>query len=183
MLNDPAFGCLLVLRKACRIHIKFNFLMQDDFDKQRADAVSEKIALLKINGSIDGKTVRKVVPQLRRIKEDTDVKCVVVRVDSPGGTIIASETLLQEFKDLPQVRPFQDALLMNFSVVLEDNGPPSYNLIPFFCQQKVVFSFGNVSASGGYYIASFADQIFASKNTIVSLVSPIFVRVISHVRI
>lgn len=65
--------------------------------------MSDKIALLKINGSIDGKAVRKLTPQLKRIKEDGDVKCVVVRVSSPGGTITASETLLQEFKDLPQV--------------------------------------------------------------------------------
>ena len=68
--------------------------------------MSEKIALLKINGSIDGKTVQKVAPQLKRIREDSSVKCVVVRVDSPGGTINASETLLQEFKDLPQVCSF-----------------------------------------------------------------------------
>ena len=70
--------------------------------------MSDKIALLRINGSIDGKTVRKIAPQLKRIKEDEDVKCVVVRVNSPGGTITSSEALLQEFKDLPQVSPVCD---------------------------------------------------------------------------
>ena len=48
---------------------------------------------------------------------------------------------------------------------------------PFVSQkQKVVFSFGNVSASGGYYIASAADQIFASKSTLVSCISRHIVR-------
>ena len=70
--------------------------LQDVFDKNKANALSEKIALLKINGTIDGKKVCKMAPLLKRIKEDSDVKCVVVRVNSPGGTIDASETLLQE---------------------------------------------------------------------------------------
>lgn len=111
---------------------RFNF-SQETFDEAKANALSEKIALLEIDGTIDGKTVRKMAPLLKRIKEDSDFKCVVVRVNSPGGTIDASEALLQEFNDLPQ---------------------------------KLVFSFGNVSASGGYYIASSADQIFASKRTL-----------------
>lgn len=105
------------------------YFLQETHD-EKLNTVAQKIALIKINGVIDGKTVRKMAPALKTIKEDKNVKVVVCRVNSPGGTLDASESLLQEFKDLPQ---------------------------------RVVFSFGNVAASGGYYIASSADQIFASK--------------------
>lgn len=77
--------------------------MQDGSLKKTAGALSEKIALVQINGTIDGKRVRKVLPCLAKIKMDKDVKAVVVRIDSPGGTINASETLLQELSSLPQV--------------------------------------------------------------------------------
>ena len=106
---------------------------QNDFSKERAASLSEKIALISINGTIDDKSVRKILPSLKAIKKDKYTKCVVVRVDSPGGSAIASETLYQELKALPQ---------------------------------KVVFSFGNISASGGYYIAAGADRIFASRSTV-----------------
>lgn len=91
------------------------------FDKQKAKALSEKIALLKINGTIDGKKVRKMAPLLKRIKKDSDVKCVVVRVNSPGGTIDASETLLQEFKDLPQVSITPSPIRVDFVFDLDSH--------------------------------------------------------------
>lgn len=77
------------------------------------------------------------------MKEQKDVKCVVLRVDSRGGAINACESLFQEIQDIPQ---------------------------------KVVVSFGNVSASGGYYISSSADQIFASSSTITGSIGVVMVR-------
>ena len=77
------------------------------------------------------------------MKEQKDVKCVVLRVDSRGGAINACESLYQEIQDIPQ---------------------------------KVVVSFGNVSASGGYYISSSADQIFASSSTITGSIGVVMVR-------
>lgn len=68
---------------------------------------------------------------------------MVLRVDSPGGSINACESLYQEIQDIPQ---------------------------------KVVVSFGNVSASGGYYISSSADQIFASSSTITGSIGVVMVR-------
>jgi len=103
----------------------------------------EKIAVIKINGAIGEKTARKAEKALRQVKEQKDVKCVVLRVDSPGGSINACESLYQEIQDLPQ---------------------------------KVVVSFGNVSASGGYYISSAADQIFASSSTITGSIGVVMMR-------
>jgi protease-4 len=73
---------------------------------------------------------------LRRALEDEDIKAVVLRIDSPGGSVIASEQIYREVQ------------------ALRAAGKP------------VVASMGDVAASGGYYIASPADAIYASANTI-----------------
>jgi protease-4 len=73
---------------------------------------------------------------LRDARYDDDVKAVVLRIDSPGGSVFASEEIYREVQALRQA------------------GKP------------VVASMSSVAASGGYYIAAGADQIFASPGTI-----------------
>lgn len=73
---------------------------------------------------------------LRTAREDEDVKAVVLRVDSPGGEVFASEQIRREV-ELNQAA-----------------GKP------------VVVSMGNVAASGGYWIAMDADRIYADPSTI-----------------
>ena len=73
---------------------------------------------------------------LRSARHDPDVKAVVLRIDSGGGSLIASETIRQEV------------------AALRATGKP------------VVASFSSVAASGGYYIAMEADQIWAEATTI-----------------
>jgi protease-4 len=73
---------------------------------------------------------------LRAALLDSDIKAVVLRVDSPGGSVLASEQIYRAVQALKQ------------------DGKP------------VVISMGDVAASGGYYIASGADEIIASANTI-----------------
>ncbi len=78
----------------------------------------------------------KLARQLRQLRLDDEVKALVLRVNSPGGSAIASEVILREVQ---------------------------------LCQQAgkpVVVSMGNVAASGGYWIAASADQIFAEPTTI-----------------
>lgn len=74
--------------------------------------------------------------QLRRAARDEKVAAVVLRINSPGGDAFASEVLRLE---LQQVR---------------DSG------------KTVVISMGNVAASGGYWIAMAADEVWASPATI-----------------
>lgn len=105
--------------------------------------LKEKIAVIKVNGTIGEAAARKVEKALRKIKNEKDVKCVVLRVDSPGGIINACETIHEEIQDLPQ---------------------------------KVVVSFGNVSASGGYYISANAERIFASPTTITGSIGVVMLR-------
>ncbi|MBS7457019.1 signal peptide peptidase SppA [Coralloluteibacterium stylophorae] len=73
---------------------------------------------------------------LRQAREDEDVKAVVLRVDSPGGEVFASEQIRHEVE------------------LLKAAGKP------------VVVSMGGVAASGGYWISMNADRIYADPSTI-----------------
>ena len=71
----------------------------------------------------------------RQLRQDKDIKAVVLRVNSPGGSAIASEVIQREVRLTRQVKP-------------------------------VVVSMGNLAASGGYWIVTDANRIFAEPNTI-----------------
>ena len=73
---------------------------------------------------------------LRQARTDDSVKAVVLRVDSPGGSVFASEVIAQEIEELQQA------------------GKP------------VVASMSSVAASGGYWISAGADKILASRATV-----------------
>ncbi|WP_411991438.1 signal peptide peptidase SppA [Agarivorans sp. DSG3-1] len=77
-----------------------------------------------------------VIAQLNQALEDEQVKAIVVRVDSPGGSAFASELIREKFQQ------FQEKDI------------------------PVIVSMGSVAASGGYWISSTADYIFASPTTI-----------------
>jgi len=72
---------------------------------------------------------------LRQIRLDDNIKAVVLRVNSPGGSVSASEAILRELALIRQTKP-------------------------------VVVSMGTVAASGGYWIATAAERIFAEPATI-----------------
>ena len=73
---------------------------------------------------------------LRDVRDDEHVKAVVLRVDSPGGEVFASEQIRREI------------------VALKKAGKP------------VVVSMGDLAASGGYWISMNADRIYADASTI-----------------
>lgn len=73
---------------------------------------------------------------LREARDDEHVKAVVLRVDSPGGEVFASEQIRREI------------------VALKEAGKP------------VVVSMGDLAASGGYWISMNADRIYADQSTI-----------------
>ncbi len=74
--------------------------------------------------------------ELRKVRLDDQVKAVVLRVNSPGGSAIASDIILRELK------------------LIREAGIP------------VIVSMGDIAASGGYWIATESDYIFALNNTI-----------------
>jgi protease-4 len=74
--------------------------------------------------------------ELRELRKDDEVKAVVVRVNSPGGSAYASEVIQRELRNL------------------KDSHKP------------VIVSMGNYAASGGYWVSTYADHIFAEPNTL-----------------
>ena len=104
-------------------------------------------------GLVGGDSLAKV---LRNAREDDDLAAVVLRIDSPGGSIMASEVIRREV------------------AALRAAGKP------------VVASMSTVAASGGYYIAMDADRIYAAPTTItgsigVFAVVPTFQRTLGKV--
>jgi protease IV len=77
-----------------------------------------------------------VAAALRSAGSDDSVKAVVLRIDSPGGSYVASDTIRREV------------------IALRGTGKP------------VIASMANVAASGGYFIAMAADKVLASAGTI-----------------
>ena len=74
--------------------------------------------------------------EIRELRKDSDVKAVVLRVNSPGGSAYASEVIQREI------------------IALKDTKKP------------VIVSMGNYAASGGYWVSTYADHIFAEPNTL-----------------
>jgi len=86
------------------------------------------------NTQIGGEAYRALI---RKARLDNNVKAIVLRVNSGGGSALASDIIWREIQVARQ----------------EDKKP-------------VIVSFGDVAASGGYYISCGADSIFANPNTI-----------------
>lgn len=84
------------------------------------------------DGEVGGDRFAKI---FNKIRQDDDVKAVILRINSPGGSATAAEVMQREVKLTRQIKP-------------------------------VVVSMGDVAASGGYWIASDSNRIFAEPNTI-----------------
>lgn len=84
------------------------------------------------DGEIGGDRFAKI---FTKIRENSQIKAVVLRINSPGGSATAAEIMQREIKLTRQIKP-------------------------------VIVSMGDVAASGGYWIASDSNRIFAEPNTI-----------------
>ena len=109
--------------------------------KRPASKAKDKVAVLYLEGAItedegDGIVSKEVVKTLKKIQKDDDVRALVLRVNSPGGSADASEQIWHAVQN-----------------VKADSIP-------------VVVSMGDYAASGGYYISCGADYIFAQPTTI-----------------
>lgn len=94
-----------------------------------------KIAVVEISGLILDGEVDYAIRQVRQARDDTSVRAVVLRIDSPGGTVSGSDRIWREVQ------------------LLKERGKP------------VVVSMGGLAASGGYYVAAAADYILAEPTT------------------
>src|SRR5690606_24517553 len=113
----------------------------------------DRIALIPVEGTIsespgglwsDTIDFEGILSQLQQAMEDDSVKAVILRINSPGGEVVASDEIYRAIKRV------------------QEQGKP------------VVASMGGTAASGGYYIATAADWILANPNTLTGSIGVIF---------
>lgn len=109
--------------------------------KRETSKAKDKVAVLYLEGEItddegDGIVGTKVIKTIKKIRKDKDIKALVLRVNSPGGSADASEQIWHAIQNV------------------KSEGVP------------VVVSMGDYAASGGYYISCGADYIYAEPTTL-----------------
>ena len=121
------------------------YIKISDYNESRTVnySIKDKIAIVYAEGEIrDSKdengliTYDRYAEVFKKLRKNDKVKAVVMRVNSPGGSALASDNIWRE------------------TILLKEAGKP------------FVVSFADVAASGGYYISAAADQIFANENCI-----------------
>ena len=98
--------------------------------------VSGKSAFDPLNGPVVGSDT--VVEQIRRVRDDRSIRAIVLRVDSPGGSSIASDVIWREL------------------MITRDERP----------SRPLITSMSDLAASGGYYIAMPGQVIVAQPGTL-----------------
>lgn len=97
----------------------------------------ERIAVIPIEGVIDDGMAKTVNRHLKQYGEDSRVKAILLRINSPGGGVSASQEIYREVKRVKDEK-----------------------------KKTIIVSMASVAASGGYYIACPADKIFANQGTV-----------------
>ena len=123
---------------------KLNLIKNTQYAKVRPELYNgeDKIGIVYASGqiidgegdetTIGGESLSKAI---RAARNDKKVKAIVMRVNSPGGSALASEVIRREVELAAKEKPF-------------------------------IVSMGNYAASGGYWISSSSDYIFADPNTL-----------------
>ena len=129
--KDKEYNEIKILDYVTEVKSKFN-----------SSSTKDAIAVIYAQGEIrGGEGNTKIIGEgsinraLIKARNDDNIKAVVLRVNSPGGSALTSDLILREVDLTREVKP-------------------------------VIVSMGDVAASGGYYIASRADHIFAEPTTI-----------------
>lgn len=101
-------------------------------------SASQRIAVIPLTGLIDERCATRFAKFMDRAQADGSIKAVVIQIDTPGGSVTASDNIHHRIEMFKQAR----------------QGVP------------VVVSMGGLATSGGYYVACAADHIFAQYTTL-----------------
>jgi protease IV len=148
--NLLAVTVVILFLSACSFHFNIDFLGEDDIQEIEIVPASSKnkILLMDISGVIhsapdpgllnkEGDILSRVKIRLQKARQDPWIKGVILRLDTPGGGVTASDILYHE--------------ILSFR---EETGIPVTALMM------------EVAASGGYYVASACDVIMAHPTTL-----------------
>ena len=109
----------------------------------------DRVAVIKIEGAIlsgdsedgmfsaSGATTGNVMAELRAAAQDKSVKAVLLRINSPGGSVTAAEEIAREIRRLKEET-----------------------------KKPVIASMGDTAASAGYWLAACSDKIYANSSTL-----------------
>jgi protease IV len=132
----------------CLVAAVGNWLIGSSFQGSQQSKSATDVALIDVYGSIsdsassspfggsDGANANTLLEGIRKARQD-NVKAILLRINSPGGTAAASQSV---YTELMRVR--QETKI------------------------KIIASLGDLTASGGYYIASAANHIVANPSTL-----------------
>jgi protease-4 len=116
------------------IVLSFVFLFSGDDTEDVSSGTAGTVALIELNEPIVSS--QQIVQQLKKYRENANIRAIVLRVDSPGGGVSASQEIYEEVKKT------------------REYGKP------------IVVSMGSVAASGGYYVSIGASRIVANPGSI-----------------
>ncbi len=131
---------LIILAFLALIGIGFTLLLSPlaFFSTRTTDAVvtgsGDRIAVVELAGTIVMSD--EFVRQVKKFGSDRSIRALVIRIDSPGGGVVASQEMYQELRKV------------------RDGGKP------------VVVSMGGLAASGGYYVACGGSRLVANRGTL-----------------
>jgi protease-4 len=153
--RSRSFGCALLILLSASLLLNFVLCgvtwyspAEDDEDSigekhlYGPKGERDKIAVIKAEGPLVEGLDAYILKQIEKAGKDDRVKAVVLRVDSPGGTIGSSEEIHREL------------------LRLQSGQHPRHT---DFKAKKIVTSMGSIAASGGYYISMPTERIFAEK--------------------
>src|SRR5579862_9610257 len=111
---------------------------------QSSSAMSfgDKIGVVDLEGVILDSNA--VVQQLKKFADDDSIKAIIIRVNSPGGGVAASEEIYREVKRIRDEK-----------------------------KKRIVASIETVGASGAYYVASATNKIYADNGSVVGSIGVI----------
>jgi protease-4 len=125
-----------VLLLRCSLHHRHGFVHRGTGEKTDTVTIGsgDKIALVELKGTIT--TSEEIVRQLKKWRDQSSIRAVLLRIDSPGGSVVPSQEMYEEVKKV------------------RESGKP------------VVVSMGQLAASGGYYVACGASRLVANRGTL-----------------
>lgn len=130
-------GCAITLALVVLLIVGLAYLQKSRGRSEEAflPILGDTVVVVRIEGPINES--KYLLRLLKRLRENSSVKAIVLRLDTPGGAVGASEEI---YREVLRART--------------EN------------KKHVVASMGNTAASGGYYIAMAADEVFANSGTI-----------------
>ncbi|HET6465149.1 MAG TPA: signal peptide peptidase SppA [Nitrospiria bacterium] len=158
-LRYLGFASLVILLSGCIFNIQLLPKVEPLEEKDVSGAGADKIVLMDLSGMIseeekgsslvpEPNLVAQFKEELKKAAHDPAVKAVVLRINSPGGTVTASDILHHELE-----------------VFKKQTG------------KKVIVSIMDLGASGGYYVAVAADKIVAHPTTVTGSIGVIMLSV------